>query len=287
MVLKDLPFKVRNIEFQLNQVSKHWMMGNPILTHFINSMHVVFPEGEKFFIKSVRKYSKSIQDEQLKLALITFCGQEGVHAREHEKFWTVLEKQGLNPLPFVNTLNRVAFKGSYSLERLSIQYLNLFYPELGDKFALSVTAALEHYTAILAQAVFQEPIFSNENMDAEMLEMLHWHAAEEIEHKSVCFDVLKSVDESEILKITGMLAASSMIFLMLGAGQVYFISQDKDFSWREFPKHLKEFTNHIVLGEIGKGLFRNTLKYFDKNFHPSQIDDNHYAKKFFSDKSYA
>lgn len=43
----------------------------------------------------------------------------------------------------------------------------------------------------------------------------------------------------------------------------------------------------IVFGEIGKGLSKNLLSYFKKDFHPNDIDDRYLIDNFFKDKSYA
>lgn len=279
--------KVRNVQFNFDKVPKHWILGSAIATHFVNSMHIVFPEGEKFFVRSVRRFAKDIKDENLKKEINSFCGQEGVHAREHQRFWEVMEEQQLNPQPFADFLKITAFSGKYSYENLSRGILNKIQPNLGDKFALSVTTALEHYTAILANALFHEPIATNKNIAPQMLELLHWHASEEIEHKAVCFDVLKEVDDSYILRVSGMGLATVLLWGYLGLGQIYFIAQDKDKSIIKLPFETYFLLKAILFGEIGKNLSRHLLDYFRRDFHPDQIDDRYLIDAFFKDKAYA
>ncbi|MCO5230510.1 MAG: metal-dependent hydrolase [Chitinophagales bacterium] len=278
--------KVRNISFSFDDVPKHWVLGNPIMTHFSNSMHIVFPGGEKFFVRSVRKFSKEIKNQKLAKDIKGFCGQEGIHAREHERFWDIMEAQGLNPDRFAKALNKVAFTGKWSLENIIVKSLNRISPRLGDKMTLSVTAGLEHYTAILAHALFNEPISTNKKLAPQMLELMYWHASEEIEHKAVCFDVLKEIDDDYFLRIAGYSIASIVLWTALGTGQAYFISQDKDIQLKSVPSHIREFIQEIVLGETGKGLSKNMFSYFKPNFHPDDIDDRHLAATFFSNKSY-
>ena len=45
---------VRKMGFDFNGLGDHWFGGDPFLTHLINGLHFVFPEGEKFFIRSTR-----------------------------------------------------------------------------------------------------------------------------------------------------------------------------------------------------------------------------------------
>jgi predicted metal-dependent hydrolase len=279
--------KVRNVHFNFDKVPKHWVLGSSIATHFVNSMHVVFPEGEKFFVRSVRRFAKDIKDEQLKKDINSFCGQECVHAREHQRFWEVMEEQKLKPMWFADFLKSTAFSGKYSYENMSRGLLNRIQPRLGDKFALSVTTALEHYTAILANALFHEPIATNDNIAPQMLELLHWHASEEIEHKAVCFDVLKEVDDSYFLRVSGMGLATVLLWGYLGIGQIYFISQDKDKSIVKMPFETYLLLKTVVFGEIGKNLSRHLLEYFKRDFHPDNIDDRYLIEQFFKDKAYA
>jgi predicted metal-dependent hydrolase len=279
--------KVRNVHFNFDKVEKHWILGSSIATHFVNSMHIVFPEGEKFFVRSVRRFSKDLKNESLKKEVVAFCGQEGVHAREHQRFWGVMEEQGLKPDRFANFLKASAFSGKYSFENVTSTVLNRIQPRLGDKMTLSITTALEHYTAILANALFYEPMATNKNIAPQMLEMLHWHACEEIEHKAVCFEVLKEVDDSYWLRVSGMGLATIMLWSYLGIGQIYFISQDKDKSLIKMPIETFLLFKTVVLGEIGKNLSRHLLSYFKRDFHPDDIDDRHLIREFFKDKDYA
>jgi hypothetical protein len=279
--------KVRNVTFEFDQVPKHWILRSSIATHFVNSMHIVFPEGEKFFVRSVRRFAKDVKSESLKKDISAFCGQEGVHAREHQRFWEVMEAQNLKPQGFANFLKNTAFSDTGSIENVIRKSLNKVSPRLGDKMSLSITTALEHYTAIMANALFQEPLATNQNIAPQMLELLHWHASEEIEHKSVCFDVLKEVDDSYILRVSGMGLATLMLWGYIGAGQIYFIAQDKDKSIIKMPIETFLLFKTIVFGEVGKGFARHLLDYLKPDFHPEDIDDRYLIENFFKDKTYA
>lgn len=279
--------KVRNVHFEFKDFPKHWVLGNPFATHFVNSMHVVFPEGEKFFIRSVKKFEKQVKDEQLRNDIKAFCGQEGIHAREHQRFWSVMEEQGLNPEAFARFLNIYMFKRKNSVEDIIEKTLNRISPGLGDKMSLSMTTGLEHYTAIIAKAIFEEPVLTNRKIAPQMLEMMQWHACEEIEHKSVCFDVLKEVDDSYNIRIAGFLLGSLLLFGNLGIGMAYFMLSDKDMALKSMAGQAKDFGNSVMLDKIGKGFSQNLLKYFKRDFHPDDIDDGDILERFFFDKSYA
>ncbi|MCO5248527.1 MAG: metal-dependent hydrolase [Chitinophagales bacterium] len=155
MKSSQVKLKVRNPNFVYGDVPRHWILDNPYVTHFVNSMHVVFPEGEKFFIRSVRRFLKDVKDPALKANIRAFCGQEGVHAKEHENFWEVMRAQGLKPDSFGEFMNTVFFVKEYSVENLVFNIFNKISPRLGDKMVLS-TAGPNIMVAILAKAVFEE-----------------------------------------------------------------------------------------------------------------------------------
>ncbi|SHY70081.1 metal-dependent hydrolase [Mycobacteroides abscessus subsp. abscessus] len=64
---------------------------------------------------------------------------------------------------------------------------------LPARIPLAVTAAAEHFTAVLAERLLGDEDFRAIPGDAEVWNLLKWHALEELEHKSVAFDVFRSV----------------------------------------------------------------------------------------------
>jgi predicted metal-dependent hydrolase len=62
-----------------------------------------------------------------------------------------------------------------------------------QRIGLAITAALEHYTASIAETVLKHRDIYMKECREDMRQMFLWHAAEEIEHKSVAFDVFKDV----------------------------------------------------------------------------------------------
>lgn len=88
---------VRRPDFGLNMdFEQHWFAGNPILTHFINAMHTIFPIGERQFIKTVKVYEALVTDEKLRGEIRAFIGQEIQHGKQHEIFLQTLDAMGLD-----------------------------------------------------------------------------------------------------------------------------------------------------------------------------------------------
>lgn len=186
MVTKNKPeAKIRKVNFKFEKpFPKHWFNNNPIATHFCNAQHLVFPDGERFFIRSVKAFYEVYKsDPELRKRVDNFVGQEGTHFAEHQKFWDIMEDQDLDPMGFVRYFRRTAWEG---LEPWAQGITGTY----RQKLMLSITVGLEHFTAMLAETGIINKEMSK-TMPEEMQNLFLWHAAEEIEHKAIPFDVLK------------------------------------------------------------------------------------------------
>ncbi len=55
------------MDFHLgDDVPRYWHSGSAAITHFFHALSLVFPEGEKFFIDSVRYFSGDVSDPKLR-----------------------------------------------------------------------------------------------------------------------------------------------------------------------------------------------------------------------------
>jgi len=273
--------KIRKVNFKFEKpFPKHWFNNNPIATHFSNAQHLVFPDGEKFFIRSVKAFSEVYKnDPELKKRVDNFIGQEGTHFAEHQKFWDIMDSQGLEPMGYVRFFRRTAWDG------LEKNLLKLIPGNLGKKMALSVTVGLEHFTAMLAETGIVNKEMSSK-MPEEMQNLFLWHAAEEIEHKSIPFDVLKKVDDNYAIRIGGMAIATWGLWFYLVLGTTYLTIIDKDVKPLDIPKHLLDFMKRFG-NNYGGTLSKQYFQYFKPDFHPDQIDNYHLAEEMLKGKSYA
>lgn len=259
---------VRKPQFNWDGIKTHWCEDNIFTTHFINSMHVVFPEGEKYFIRSVKAFADKIQDPELKERVKAFIGQETQHMVQHKNFWETLEKQS----PALKIFHDLYMKMAYGKDESK-------WSEKRKKLALSITVALEHYTAILAEVALQNDKKLLEGIPEEMSRLLEWHAAEELEHKSVAFDVLKEVDDNYFLRVHGMVLASWNLAFFISLGQFIFIFQDKSIRLEDLPSHFLRFVKKTT--PVFKGIVENVADYFRIDFHPNDNDNLFMAEEVF------
>ena len=187
---RKVPTRRISFEESLQEVPKHFAAdGDLILSHVAASLSAVFPDGEDFFVRSVRHFRDQVTDPVLKRQVAGFIGQEAVHGREHRAFNDRLDQLGYPTKRF----ERFTKKGLALRERLLPATSNL-----------AATAALEHYTATLAELLLSSEETRALFGDEQVKHLFLWHALEESEHKAVAFDVYKAVGGSERVRVLTM-----------------------------------------------------------------------------------
>ena len=188
----DRMIPTRRISFEesLRDLPKHFAgEGDLVMSHVIASLSSVFPDGEDFFVRSVRRFRDDITDPALRRQVAGFIGQEAVHGREHRALNDRLDELGYP---------------AKRIERLTKWGLEQREKVMSPKANLAATAALEHYTATLAEILLAHPDAQHAIGDQRVLDVLLWHALEENEHKAVAFDVYKAVGGSEPTRVQTM-----------------------------------------------------------------------------------
>ncbi|MGB3622442.1 MAG: metal-dependent hydrolase, partial [Ketobacter sp.] len=82
--MNAIPIKPRKVTFDVSTVPRHWNGGDPVLTRFFDALSVHFPEGERFFIQSVRNFQDRVKEPGLREDIRHFIRQEGQHGIVHD-----------------------------------------------------------------------------------------------------------------------------------------------------------------------------------------------------------
>ncbi len=253
----DVPILPRDREYDIaRSLEGDWFDNHPFKTAWFNAMSITFPLGEKFFIDSVRHFSDQIDDPKLNEDVRGFCGQEGFHRREHQRYnETLCQKRGYQLEVMEGRLEKNiqrAYKFLSPLERLA------------------ATAALEHITAILAESALSEDNPMIDNTDSAMQALWQWHAAEELEHKSVAFDVYRAVGGTEKIRKRAMRQSTFFLLVDVMMGLVHMLRKDKKLwnlrLWTEGWKFL------FFKGGILRRVWPAYKEYYRDGFHPWDRD---------------
>jgi predicted metal-dependent hydrolase len=134
------------------------------------------------------------------------------------------------------------------------------------KANLAATAALEHFTATLAELVLS----SEETRDLfgapAVRDLFLWHALEESEHKAVAFDVYKAVGGTERMRVWTMKALRwGFVLGIVAQVALALVFDKKTYRRGELRKSLRRVRRSpLVSGELWA-----QLKDYDRpDFHP-------------------
>lgn len=248
----------RNRQYEIEAaLATDWFDNHPFKTAWFNAMSMTFPLGEKFFIDSVRHYADQIDDPKLQEEIRGFCGQEGFHRREHQRYnESLCQARGYDH----DRLER-------RLEK-NIEFTNKHTQPLER---LAATAAFEHITAIMAESALTDDNPMMGHVDEAMQAMWDWHAAEEMEHKSVAFDVYRAVGGTEKMRKRAMRQATFFLLLDVTVGVVHMLRRDKKMwslsLWREGWQFLFGKKEGIL-----RRVYPAYKEYYLEGFHPWQRD---------------
>jgi uncharacterized protein len=256
----DVPVQPRNREYDIAcSLAKDWYDNHPFKTAWFNAMSITFPLGEKFFIDSVRYFADQIKDAKLSEDIRGFCGQEGFHRREHQRYNQLLcEQRGYDLAALEGRLEsniKRAYRFLSPLERLA------------------ATAAFEHITAIMAETALDEDDPMISSVDANMHALWQWHAAEEMEHKSVAFDVYRAIGGTERMRKRAMRQATFFLMLDVLMGLVHMLRRDKKLWNRQLWVEGWKFL--FFKGGILRRVWPAYKEYYRDGFHPWDRDTRH------------
>uniref|UniRef100_UPI001ABC11D6 metal-dependent hydrolase n=1 Tax=Variovorax paradoxus TaxID=34073 RepID=UPI001ABC11D6 len=183
-----------------------------------------------------------------------FIGQEATHRRIHSLFNAHLEKQGL--------VDRWTERAS---KRLSLM-------EGADpRHALAVTAATEHFTAMFAEWLLAHPQILD-GAEPRLRTMWLWHSAEELEHKSVAFDVYRAAGGSDEWRTRWFRRVTLMFLGDLMHQTLANLRHEKQlWKWSTWKSAAR-----ILLARHGllRGNYAMWRRYLRADFHPAQQDSS-------------
>jgi predicted metal-dependent hydrolase len=253
-----LPIQTRRMSFEdsLAEVPHHFGPDGDLLSsHIVACLSAVFPDGEDFFVRSVRHFRADITAPALKQEVGGFIGQEAVHGREHRAFNRRLSQLGY-PTRFIERFTERLLAGADKV--------------LSPKTCLAATAALEHYTATLAEQLLRDEdtraLFGHD----KVRELFLWHALEESEHKAVAFDVYRSVGGTERMRRVVMNAITAGFIGGVGlAVGISLLGDRASYDPRRLAGSLRRLWHSPI---ISRELWRELRSYNEPGFHPSDRD---------------
>ncbi|HWE89119.1 MAG TPA: metal-dependent hydrolase [Pseudonocardiaceae bacterium] len=264
----NLVLQPRDVHFDWANTPMHWLPGDPFASHLINVLHLLLPEGERWFVRTFQEALPLIVDNQLREDVLGFIGQEAIHAETHEAvLLEQLKAKGLDPAPYVRQaewiFHRVLAPKDGASERERHEHLIE---------RLSVIAAIEHFTAYLGDFALNAKGWDAPGVDPTMVDLFRWHGAEEVEHRSVAFNVARYFDRRYFRRVRAMALAVLALLLLFGRGVRFLMLNDPTLHGAAHQPRWRDYFRGVRAGSLPSllGLAISVLRYFKPSYHPTQ-----------------
>lgn len=240
----DKPFPVR------------WNKKNAFLSAFFNSFSYSFPIGEQFYMVSLRQGLRSLPEElQIKYekTVKDFVSQEASHAKIHKTFNDNLKKLGYRNFHEEDAIKKLKkFNIKSSLESLAFTSANEYLSIINSQYLLDHTELLD-------------------GVEERIKNMWLWHCAEEIEHRSVAFDLYRSAGGTEKMRVEMYKKVTVFFLSSLFKQAIYNLYKDKSlFKLNTFISFYKYF---LIKEGIVRSNFKKWKEYMSPTFNPNQLDE--------------
>jgi predicted metal-dependent hydrolase len=174
----DLPITVRTLNLELpdpQDFDPLWAMNDPAASYFTLGLSLYLPYLEPYIIKALRRGANDVQDDAIMDSLDKFCRQEAQHYKQHERFNELIHSRD--------------YPGLEAIESRVKQDFERFLAEKSLKFNVGFVEGFESYTTQGAAASLNSGVFNRKDVDQKFADLFRWHLTEEIEHRTVAFDV--------------------------------------------------------------------------------------------------
>ncbi|MGW2662593.1 metal-dependent hydrolase [Nocardia tengchongensis] len=257
--------QARDVHFDFSSVPMHYIPGEVLATHVVNVMHLVLPEGERAMAACLAEALPLIDDERLREEVAGFIGQESMHASSHEGARKHLQEIGLDVDSYVTKVAWLTDRvlGDHGLSgRAKQEWL---------KERLGLFAGMEHFTAVIGEWLLETDALQRIGIDPTMLDLVRWHGAEEVEHRSVVFDAYMHVDGGYGRRArTGLLASSALLTLFLISTAYLYRRDPAPDKGRFWAAQFVSATRRHVIPNATT-FITEMPRYLKRNFHPSQL----------------
>jgi predicted metal-dependent hydrolase len=156
-----------------------FIRGEPLLSYTFLGTWMLLPHLEPCLIRTMRDALPRIESAPLRAEVQAFCAQEGQHYREHARANDAIRTR------------RTGFGRLAELEReIAAEYAS-FTRDRSLRWNLAYAEGFEALTAAQSRLQFEERVF--ERMTGPLRDLMEWHIMEEIEHRTVAFDVYRAL----------------------------------------------------------------------------------------------
>jgi predicted metal-dependent hydrolase len=256
-----VPIRHMKFDFDPQQIDYKFYMNAELASAYFASLSIFLTYGEDLVIDTARYHRNLIQDPLLKQRVTSLIGQEALHSKLHEELNDAFLQVDL-PVKLFRTWAGWVF--DYGFNRLP------------QPMKLSLMAAIEHFTAVLAEYMMNHEAIFFESQDEKQRAIWMWHMLEESEHKDIAFDVFQTLSNNYALRIAGFFPALITILVLISAASllVPFYRKPKNLISLSYWQDMRRSVG-LIFG-LKDGVYGSSIRhifdYLRPDFHPNDHD---------------
>jgi len=188
----EQPIYVRQMDFEFEDgIDPVVVTGDPEQSYMLVGLSLLLPYLEPYLIRTMKEAKKEIRDPNLLDDLERFSAQEGQHYKQHMRLNKALRLEGFPKLPELEA-------------KLDADYRR-FSKEKSLRFNLAYAEGFEALTTASARFSFERG--GDPNLHPQVAALFAWHLVEELEHRTVAFDVYDHIYGDYFYRLTAGLYA--------------------------------------------------------------------------------
>lgn len=269
-----VPYEIipRNVSFDWQTAPLHWLRDDPFASHVVNEFSYLLNQGEKFFCNAFREALPHVTDAKLRRDVKGFIKQEAIHSRAHfDSIEAYLKRLGLDAGPFEKD-NALLFDRALAKDPFGIK-VPKFLAKRWLIIRVGVVAAVEHFTAAMGMYVL-EADWERSGADPVVADLFRWHGAEEVEHRTVAYDLYRHLGGGWMMRIFILMMVVPVLLGRMAAGTATLIRQDASLdrrlgqTWRF--RFWKAWSAVEARGNAPgpKWLLKQSLRFLPRGYEP-------------------
>ena len=190
---------VRKVKFEFPDELDDVLPGKDLVREtYLVAFSLTMPYLEPYLIRTFRSVADDITDPGLAADVTEFIGQEAQHFQNHRRINEIIKGQ-LGPTVAADLQ---AIEG-----RLDADYRR-FNTTKSRRFNLAYVEAFEAMTCAMAlTSIAEAEAGRGSNVSGQWGQLWAWHLAEEMEHRTVAFDLYEHLEGSYPYRVAGSLRA--------------------------------------------------------------------------------
>jgi len=216
----------RKVDFDWRQSPLHWLPDDVFSSYGVNEFSYLLTQGERFFCRTFREALPHVTDAKLRDDVRAFIHQEAIHSHAHlvssEQY---LERLGVRS-EAIRARNAWLFDHAL-VEKPFGRELPREGRDAWLRIRVGLVATIEHFTASVGQYFLESKAWEKNGADPVVADLFLWHCAEEVEHRSVAYDLYLHLGGTHTERRALMGVALPTLIGLMAVGTSDLLKQDE------------------------------------------------------------